>query len=76
MSSRRALLNTILALNPDTFDFVEEHDEDDLKAYREGAMKWLDHFLAKGKSRSDWETATLNATRSNGEEDVEEGKTG
>lgn len=74
LSSRRALLNTVLALNPDTFDCVEGHDEDDLKAYREGAMKWLDHILAKGKSRSDWETATLNAIRSNSAEDVEEGK--
>lgn len=74
LSSRRALLNTILALNPDTFDFVEGQDENNPKPYREGAMKWLDHVLAKGKSRSDWETATLNLMRSNGEDNVEEGE--
>lgn len=71
MSSRRALLNTILALNPDTFDIVEGQDENNLKPYRE---EWLDHVLARGQSRSDWETATLNVMRSNGEDIAEEDK--
>ncbi|KAL8668845.1 MAG: hypothetical protein Q9168_006542 [Polycauliona sp. 1 TL-2023] len=74
LSSRRALLNTILALNPDTLEVVEGQDETSPKRYREGAMKWLDQVLARGRSRSDWETATLNVMRRNGEDIVREGE--
>ena len=74
LSSRRALLNTILALNPDTFDSIDGQEVDHPRLFREGAIKWLDPILARGKSRSDWETATLNLMRSNGKDDVAEGE--
>ena len=74
LSSRRALLNTILALNPDTFDSIDGQEVDHPRPFREGAIKWLDPILARGKSRSDWETATLNLIRSNGKDHVAEGE--
>ncbi|KAF3921608.1 hypothetical protein AA313_de0206613 [Arthrobotrys entomopaga] len=54
-SSRRALLNTIMALNPDTF---AEGSWDELYT---GAMKWINPILETGQSRTDWEEATRTA---------------
>jgi hypothetical protein len=60
LSSRRALLNTILALNPDTFDYLEGTDEEDMNAFKKGATKWIDPILAEGESRSLWEAVILS----------------
>ncbi|KAF3925356.1 hypothetical protein ABW20_dc0109857 [Dactylellina cionopaga] len=54
-SSRRALLNTVMALNPDTF---AEGTWDQLYS---GALKWINPILEAGQSRSDWEEATRAA---------------
>ncbi|RDW57351.1 hypothetical protein BP5796_12801 [Coleophoma crateriformis] len=64
LSSRRALLNTVLALNPDTFSLVSNTgntlQEDRLRFYN-GAMKWIDPILEPGLNRSKWEKASLQA---------------
>ncbi|KAF2716587.1 hypothetical protein K431DRAFT_202576, partial [Polychaeton citri CBS 116435] len=46
LSSRRALLNTLLALNPDTFSAAH------------GTLMWLDQILKPGAERSMWLEAT------------------
>ncbi|EPS41827.1 hypothetical protein H072_4223 [Dactylellina haptotyla CBS 200.50] len=54
-SSRRALLNTIMALNPDTFA------EGTWEELYSGALKWINPILETGQNRSDWEEATRAA---------------
>jgi hypothetical protein len=62
VSSRRALLNTIMALNPDTFpESTKTPGGDDRSALYEGALKWIDPILARGSSRLRWESATREA---------------
>jgi hypothetical protein len=55
LSSRRALLNTIVALNPDTFQ------PDDQTNLFEAAIKWVNPILEQGDDRSKWEHATQEA---------------
>jgi hypothetical protein len=61
LSSRRALLNTIIALNPDTFSWLSKEKRQDRTKFDEKGMKWLDPILAPGPSRSEWEEATREA---------------
>lgn len=63
VSSRRALLSTLVTLNPDTF--VVDHDEvaafADVKSspfMREGALAWLDPILKASPDRAKWLQAT------------------
>ncbi|KAF3170087.1 hypothetical protein EYR41_001883 [Orbilia oligospora] len=65
-SSRRALLNTIMALNPDTFA------EGTWEQLYSGALKWINPILEAGQSRSDWEEATRAAMEEASEIPVEE----
>lgn len=59
VSSRRALLNTIVALNPDTFA-MDSGVEDRTKLNEEG-MRCLDPILKPSSGRSHWEEATRKA---------------
>lgn len=61
LSSRRALLNTLIALNPDTFPWLTEEKCEDRSKFDRGAMRWVDPILAPGTSRSEWEEATREA---------------
>jgi hypothetical protein len=60
VSSRRALLNTIVALNPDTFALDDSKVGDRSKLNKEG-MRWIDPILKASSSRSQWEEATRKA---------------
>ncbi|CAI7571861.1 unnamed protein product [Penicillium bialowiezense] len=57
LSSRRALLNTIMALNPDTFA-VDQTTKKDTNLLFEGALKWIDPILKEGPDRTRWENIT------------------
>lgn len=61
LSSRRALLNTVMALNPDTFSQSEATKQDDRSSFYKDALKWIDPILAQGSSRTRWENATRDA---------------
>lgn len=61
LSSRRALLNTVMALNPDTFALPPKAEQEDRTKLCEGAIKWIDPILERGPSRTKWEEATLEA---------------
>lgn len=61
LSSRRALINTVVALNPDTFTCSPETEQEDRTRFHHGAMKWVDYILESGPSRAKWEQATLEA---------------
>ncbi|KAI1177878.1 hypothetical protein F4777DRAFT_576690 [Nemania sp. FL0916] len=61
LSSRRALLNTLIALNPDTFAPLPEKKEKDRSKFAPAAMKWIDPILIQGSERTRWEVATLKA---------------
>jgi hypothetical protein len=64
LSSRRALLNTIIALNPDSFALVPSTENDvDWAKFDRDAMRWVDPILAPGTSRSKWEEATRQAMK-------------
>ncbi|KAI1159579.1 hypothetical protein F5B18DRAFT_581334 [Nemania serpens] len=60
LSSRRALLNTVMALNPDTFalDAMEREKLDQLDP---GSLLWIDPILKSGPDRSRWEEASRQA---------------
>jgi hypothetical protein len=61
ISTRRALMNTIVALNPNSFSFDSQAGVQDMtKFYKEG-MRWLDPILIPSRNRSIWEEATLKA---------------
>ena len=60
-STRRSLLNLIVALNPDSFDLGQDGVTDYSHFSRNG-LKWVDPILTPCKSRSDWEDATREAT--------------
>ena len=57
LSSRRALLNTILALNPDTFD-VNKATRKESTLFFDSALKWIDPILKEGPERTQWLEAT------------------
>ncbi|KAJ2986458.1 hypothetical protein NUW58_g5019 [Xylaria curta] len=61
LSSRRALLNTIVALNPDTFALLPGGIKEDRGRFAAQAMKWIDPILVEGPARTRWEEATLEA---------------
>ncbi|KAL4928128.1 uncharacterized protein BDV17DRAFT_101256 [Aspergillus undulatus] len=64
LSSRRALLNTIVALNPDSFALIPSTENDaDWSKFNRDAMRWVDPILAPGNSRSKWEDATRQAMK-------------
>jgi hypothetical protein len=60
ISTRRALINTIVALNPDTFSFDEAETPDMTNFYSEG-LKWIDPILTRSNNRTLWEKATREA---------------
>ncbi|OBS20450.1 hypothetical protein FPOA_06819 [Fusarium poae] len=59
VSSRRSLLNLIVALNPDTFGVKD--GETDYAQFAGSSMKWINPILAECENRSTWETATREA---------------
>lgn len=61
LSSRRALLNTIIALNPDSFELLPGEQQEDHSKLSRDAMKWIDPILGTASSRERWEKATLEA---------------
>ncbi|RHZ67142.1 uncharacterized protein CDV56_107392 [Aspergillus thermomutatus] len=61
VSSRRALLNTIVALNPDSFAWSPSKQQEDRTKLDRGGMRWVDPVLAPSDSRSQWEEATRRA---------------
>ncbi|KDN68600.1 putative peptidase family M3 [Colletotrichum sublineola] len=62
VSTCRSLLNTIIALNPDTFNLTADKKAIDYTSFKPGVMKWLDHILSESASREAWEQATREAT--------------
>ncbi|KAJ4171715.1 hypothetical protein NW754_000294 [Fusarium falciforme] len=60
LSSRRALLNTVIALNPDSFPHDEAGATDWTQFYAQG-LKWLDPILKSSDNRTRWEEATRQA---------------
>ncbi|KAK0712352.1 hypothetical protein B0T26DRAFT_714010 [Lasiosphaeria miniovina] len=60
LSSRRALLNTLAALNPDTFAETPDKGTDRTRLYAQG-MTWMDPILKPSASRTAWEAATMDA---------------
>lgn len=58
LSSRRALLNTIMALNPDTFPYDLKTSQEKHDQLYSGALKWIDPILAQGPDRTRWQEAT------------------
>ncbi|KAI1077708.1 hypothetical protein F5B20DRAFT_259428 [Whalleya microplaca] len=58
LSSRRALLNTVMALNPDTFEMDEFTRRDITERLFAGALLWIDPILRAGPSRTQWEEAS------------------
>ncbi|KAI1307554.1 hypothetical protein F5Y03DRAFT_123858 [Xylaria venustula] len=61
LSSRRALINAVVALNPDTFCHPTGALQEDRSQFDRGAMRWVDAVLEAGPSRTKWEEATLAA---------------
>lgn len=58
VSSRRALLNLVLALNPDTFARDKETDKPLVGRFSASAVLWMNDILKAGESRSRWEEAS------------------
>jgi hypothetical protein len=76
VSSRRALLNTIVALNPDTFavkfgEKLNNKIEDRTQLFQEG-MRWIDPILKESDSRTRWEGATREALNESSKFSLEE----
>jgi hypothetical protein len=61
VSTRRALVNTIVSLNPDTFPFDDKVGGPDTTKFYDEGMKWVDPILTPSKKRTIWEEATLRA---------------
>lgn len=61
LSSRRTLLNTVIALNPDTFSWFSKENREDRTKFDQKGMKWLDPILAPGPGRPEWEEPTREA---------------
>jgi hypothetical protein len=57
LASRRAMLNTIIALNPDTFK-ADEATKKDTTIFCDGAFKWIDPILKESEDRKQWEEST------------------
>ncbi|KAF7540971.1 hypothetical protein G7054_g904 [Neopestalotiopsis clavispora] len=54
LSTRRALLNTIMALNPDTF----AKGQQTLEEFDKQALKWIDPILKESVDRDSWQEAS------------------
>ncbi|OAL33518.1 hypothetical protein AYO20_07204 [Fonsecaea nubica] len=67
VSSRVALLNTIMALNPDTFTRATAENVDTPKEFDTDGLSWIDPILKPTALRTKWEKATLAAMNSRGE---------
>jgi hypothetical protein len=81
LSSRRTLVNAIVALNPDTFPMDPTMKEDKCDAFYEGSMKWIDPILKVGPDRTLSEEATRLAmieakSQSEPGEDRKDGRVG
>ncbi|KAH6985460.1 hypothetical protein EDB80DRAFT_873033 [Ilyonectria destructans] len=67
ISSRRALLNTVIALNPDTFALAEATTSPNQciknRTLSEQATRWIDPILKPSADRTNWEAATLDALK-------------
>ncbi|KAI0158322.1 hypothetical protein GGR57DRAFT_510494 [Xylariaceae sp. FL1272] len=61
LSSRRALLNTLVALNPDSFPFDPVSQQDVLASFHLNSLAWIDPILKCCPDRSLWEEATRMA---------------
>ncbi|CBF75902.1 hypothetical protein AN3552.2 [Aspergillus nidulans FGSC A4] len=61
LSSRRALLNTLIALNPDSFPTNNISGRTDTSKISEGGFAWIDPILKKGDDRTRWENSTRYA---------------
>lgn len=61
LSSRRALINTIAALNPDTFAVDRSTGVRDASRFYAEGMRWIDPILAPSDNRTLWEEATRKA---------------
>ncbi|KAI1490446.1 hypothetical protein F5X96DRAFT_549945 [Biscogniauxia mediterranea] len=65
LSSRRALLNTLIALNPDSFPFDPISKQNILETLYPGSLAWIDPILKHCPDRSLWEEATCMAMAAN-----------
>jgi hypothetical protein len=65
LSSRRTLLSTIIALNPDTFPLVEKSEVTDYNSWWDGALKWIEPILKDSNDRQDWLKALRLALKEN-----------
>ncbi|KAI1206346.1 uncharacterized protein F4807DRAFT_236774 [Annulohypoxylon truncatum] len=74
LSSRRALLNTIIALNPDSFSLRPGTQQEDRSRFSSEAMKWIDPILGVTSGRERWEEATLKAMNHAVKDEGQEGK--
>ncbi|KAI1503894.1 hypothetical protein F5X99DRAFT_79299 [Biscogniauxia marginata] len=61
LSSRRALLNALIALNPDSFPFDQISKQDMLGNLYPSSLAWIDPILKHCPERSIWEEATWMA---------------
>ncbi|KAK2831919.1 hypothetical protein FQN49_007037 [Arthroderma sp. PD_2] len=60
LSSRRSLLNAVVALNPDSFS-RNEAGAVNLKQFNAQGLRWIDPILQPSDNRSRWEEATRQA---------------
>lgn len=65
LSSRRTLLSTIVALNPDTFPLVEKSEVTDYSSLWGGALKWIDPIWKDSNDRQHWLEALRLALKEN-----------
>nr|OQO23501.1 hypothetical protein B0A51_12417 [Rachicladosporium sp. CCFEE 5018] len=61
VSSRRALINTIMALNPDTLSEHTQLDHYGVEKFDETGMLWLDAILKRNPERARWQEASRQA---------------
>lgn len=58
VSSRRALINAVIALNPDTFPEHVEMEAQGVERLDYAAMLWVDAILKPGPGRAQWQEAS------------------
>ncbi|KAI0597232.1 hypothetical protein F4775DRAFT_561273 [Biscogniauxia sp. FL1348] len=63
LSSRHSLLNTIVALNPDTFVWDDENGRHDYTRVEKESFAWIDPILKTCRDRSRWEEATVQVMK-------------
>lgn len=62
VSTRRALLSTLVALNPESFKEVAPEEEGQAE-FPKGTTRWIDPILPTGASRTEWEKAMRKALK-------------